>query len=371
MGPQASTKENKKGSTRSYNNRRKVVVSIFALTCAAVVAWQLGARSRDKPASFFDRKKVGKRLIADRPIRSVEYGVQSAPLVMIRSSLDGQLHERFLEEHLYSCSEEELNGIPELDNRVKAPVYVYEGYYHSLPTSEDVYSRNPNPLIGKDFDKPAASPFTRAFYEAFRVVNEGVFDALTKHLLAASSFNRTMEEDACYVLAKWIEKGFHFGDLSVQIHYGQGNEKKLASGAAWHTDAENSLLHLAVTLRGSRVLHSRRAQPQVNSTLRRPGRPGGQEPMEVLERQKPGDVYLSSSTLMRHAPRFFDTSFATRVIAIHARILYTSAELDHFRRVRTRDSWRRLTAVLADTLAAADLQIPSLAQVESQLMSLP
>ena len=69
---------------------------------------------------------------------------------MIQSKLDKQLHKRFLEEHLYSCIEDELNHIPELDNRVKQPVYVYEGYYHSMPTSEKIHSRNPNPLIGKD-----------------------------------------------------------------------------------------------------------------------------------------------------------------------------------------------------------------------------
>eukprot|EP00579_Thalassiosira_antarctica_P024248 CAMPEP_0201985660 /NCGR_PEP_ID=MMETSP0904-20121228/87784_1 /ASSEMBLY_ACC=CAM_ASM_000553 /TAXON_ID=420261 /ORGANISM="Thalassiosira antarctica, Strain CCMP982" /LENGTH=175 /DNA_ID=CAMNT_0048539397 /DNA_START=56 /DNA_END=583 /DNA_ORIENTATION=- len=174
-----------------------------------------------------------------------------------------------------------------------------------------------------------------------------------------------MKEDVCYVLAKWIDKGFHFGDLSVQIHYGRGNEEKLTSGAAWHADAENSLLHLAVTLSGSRVLHSKRIQAHANTTLRRPKR---QEPTEVLERQEPGDVYLSSSTLMRHAPQFFDTDYSTRVIAIHARILYTSADIEHFRRVRTRDSWERLTNVLANTLAAANLQIPSLAQAESRLL---
>lgn len=305
--------------------------------------------------------------MADRPLRSIEYGVQNTPVVMIRSTLEDQLLQRFLEEHLYSCSEEELNGIPELDNRVNPPVFVYEGYYHSLPTSEHVYSKNPNPLIGTDFDKPAANLFTRAFYNAFRVVNKDVFDVLKSNLLRASSFNVTMKEDVCYLLAKWIDDGFHFGDLSIQIHYGNGNEKKLTSGQAWHTDAENSLLHLAVTLRGSRVLHSKRIQP-TNMTLRRPRNP--EQPTEVLERQQPGDVYLSSSTLMRHAPQFFDTDYASRVIAIHARFLYTSAEINHFRQVRTRDSWEKLTHVLANTLAAARLQIPTLAQVESHFLLL-
>lgn len=288
---------------------------------------------------------------------------------MIQNKLDDQLHKRFLEEHLYSCTEDELNHIPELDNRVKEPVYVYEGYYHSLPTNKKIYSRNPNPLIGKDFDKPPASLFTRAFYDAFRYINKDVFDTLKHNLLAQSSYNTTKQEDVCYILANWIDKDKHFGDLSIQIHYGKGNEQKLISGAAWHTDAENSLLHLAVTLRGSRVLHSKRIQSQSNTTqLRRPLK--SQIPQEILEQQNPGDVYLSSSTLMRHAPQFFDTNYNTRVIAIHARILYTSAEVDHFRKVRTKDGWDKLTNTLANTLARANIQMPNLAQIENRLLLL-
>ena len=360
-----ATKENRKGQTRSYNYRRKLIVAVFILISAAILIWRFLAYTQ-KSTELFGSGKVG--TMDDRPIRNIEYGVQNTPLVMIKSSLEDELLQRFLQEHLYSCSEKELNNIPELDNRVKPPVYVYEGHYHSLATSEPVYSKNPNPLIGADFDKPAASPFTRAFYDAFRVVNREIFDRLKENLIAASSYNHTMEGDVCYLAAKWIDESKHFGALSIQIHYGKNNDAKLASGVAWHTDAENSLLHLAVTLRGNRVLHSRRIQANTkNSTLRQP-KSNQQQPIEVLEKQQPGSTYLSSSTLMRHAPQFFDTDYSTRSIAIHARLLYTSAEIDHFRRIRTRDSWERLTNVLANVLAAAHLQIPSLAQVESRLL---
>jgi len=323
------TKENQKGNTRSYNYRRRIVIILCILISVSFVIWQLFAKlSTSAISSIIGGDKVG--TISNKPIRNIEYGVQSTtPLVMIQSKLDNQLHKRFLEEHLYSCNEDELNNIPELDNRVKEPVYVYEGYYHSMPTNEKIHSLNPNPLIGKDFEKPAASAFTRAFYDAFRYINRDIFDTLKHNLLAQSSYNTTKQEDVCYILAKWIEMDKHFGDLSIQIHYGKRNEQKLISGAAWHTDAENSLLHLAVTLRGSRVLHSKRIQSQSNSTLlRQPLK--NLVPQEILEQQNPGDVYLSSSTLMRHAPQFFDTNYNTRVIAIHARILYTSEEVDHF-----------------------------------------
>ena len=319
-----------------------------------------------KPTRSQSTTNVDLGSLTDRPIHKINYGVQSTPLVMIRSSLDEELLTRFLEEHLYSCAEDELNNIKELDNRVKEPVYVYEGYYHSLQTSKHVFSRNPNPLIGKDHHKPAAEPFTRAFFDAFRVVNNDIFDSLRKRLVEASAFEETQTEDVAYMMAKWIEQGHHFGDLSIQIHYGDGNEQKLTSGMAWHTDAANSLLHLAVTLRGHRVLHSKRIQPSNDSTIRRPVR--GQQPVEVLEKQQPGSVYLSSSTLMRHAPQFFDTDYESRSIAIHARFLYTSADVNKFYNVRTNESWDKMTTILADTLSTADIQIPTLAQVETQLL---
>ena len=356
-------KENRKGSKKSYNyNNRRRITFVSLLGVFIILTLSIVSKPRSKEQA--STKLLGS--LTDSPIHKIEYGVQSTPLVMIRSSLDEELLTRFLEEHLYSCAEEELNNIKELDNRVNEPVYVYEGYYHSLQTSKNIFSKNPNPLIGKDHHKPAAGPFTRAFFDAFRVVNNDIFDSLRKRLMEASAFEETQSEDVAYMLAKWIERGHHFGDLSIQIHYGSGNEQKLTSGVAWHTDAANSLLHLAVTLRGHRVLHSRRIQPSNDSTIRRPVR--GQQPVEVLEKQQPGGVYLSSSTLMRHAPQFFDTDYEARSIAIHARFLYTSEEVNKFYHIRTNESWDKMTNVLASTLSTADVQIPSLAQVESRLL---
>lgn len=363
-------KENEKGSSKSYNHyRRRLIPACISLSLFGYIIFTFPIRQRSdgsKPRSDGQASVKVLGSLTNSPIHQIEYGVQSTPLVMIRSSLDEELLARFLEEHLYSCDEAELNNIQELDNRVKEPVYVYEGYYHSLQTNENVFSKNPNPQIGKDQHKPAAGPFTRAFFDAFRVVNEDVFNSLRERLMGVSAFEETQKEDVPYMLAKWIEQGHHFGDLSIQIHYGSGNEQKLTSGQAWHTDAANSLLHLAVTLRGHRVLHSKRTQPSNDSTIRRPVR--GQQPVEVLEKQQPGDVYLSSSTLMRHAPQFFETDYDSRSIAIHARFLYTSVEVNKFYNVRTNDCWEKMTNVLANALSAADIQIPSLAQVESQLL---
>jgi hypothetical protein len=375
------TKENHKGSTRSYyhseRKSRTIVVGLvlwLVATVAYIVRIRIHGRTGPEPQEFLGRWN-------DVPLHPIDRGVDDTPLVMIRSQLPDDLLQRFLLEHLYSCDEDGLNAVPELDNRVKPPVYVYEGYYHSLPTSGTVYSKNPNPLIGRDFDKPAAAPFTRAFFQAVRTVNRDVFDTLSERLLEASSsscpsnHNGTQPDvEVSCLLARWIRTGRHFGDLSVQIHYGKGNQDKLASGRAWHTDAANSLLHLAVTLRGHRTLHSKRRRGEVSSDtttdsfgLRREPHQR-RNPEEVLEDQRPGSVYLSSSTLMTHAPEFFDTSHESRSIAIHARLLYTSREVNRFYEVRTPESWAAMTKVLAEALSHARLRVPTLAQVESTLV---
>jgi hypothetical protein len=275
---------------------------------------------------------------------------------MIKMKLMANLHKRFLSEHMFSCNQSDLDLITSLDRRVKLPVYIYEGYFHSMPSTSAIYSKNPNPLIGVDFMKPAAEEFLRAFYTAFRHTNRQIFFLLQEALFAsARSRSQNPEHDVCHVLASWIQQDRIFGDLSIQIHYGEGNDKNFPRG--WHVDAENSLLHLAVTLRGARVLHSKRCAQNHGAAV------------EELDPQVPGDVYLTSSALMLHAPKFSYADYDDRVIAIHARILYTSDELRSFRKYRTEESWTRLTAVLADHLSAADIRLPSLSQVQRTLES--
>lgn len=369
-----ATPDIRQGSVRSRGPRRLRTFLILGLAAVAsssatlaylflVAAPDATMRSLRRTTAASAGETEGPRgTVAVRPIRDIEHGAPlppngRTPVVMIRSSLEERLLARFREERPFSCDEAELNATAELDNRVSHPVYVYEGYYHGLSTAEKVYSKNPNPTIGTDFMKPAAGDFTRAFFDAFRHANRDIFDRLKEELADASSA-RGDEDDVCLLLSRWIERGLHFGDLSVQIHYGQGNRQKLTSGAAWHADAENSLLHLAVTLRGTRELRSMRVR----------SRDGALE--EVREVQRPGDVYLSSSALMRHAPLFFDADHRGRSVAIHARFLYTSREVERLRRARTGESWRRLTRAVAEVLARADLRVPSLEQVESRLATM-
>ena len=115
-----------------------------------------------------DALQIGERgELLETNVRSIDEGLNSWPFVMIKTRLDDDLHGRFLDEHLYSCDEDVLGHIPDLDSRVSPPVYVYEGHYHALPTGGTVYSMNPDPTKANDFDKPPAGRFTRAFYAAY------------------------------------------------------------------------------------------------------------------------------------------------------------------------------------------------------------
>lgn len=277
------------------------------------------------------------------------------PLVIIQLRLPKEVFTQILSLEVFSCNQSVLDKLPNLDKRVKPPVYIYEGYFHSLQSSLEIYSRNPNPSIAIDFMKPAASPLLRAFYVAFRKVNWDIFDSLKRALYTHSS-NHILSNatcDVCYMLASWIEQEKIFGDLSIQIHYGRGNDDNFKN--AWHADAENSLLHLAVTLRGSRVLHSKRCLIDHGPA------------QEFLLPQHPQDVYLSSSALMLHAPKFSNTNYEERVIAVHARILYTTSELRSFRKCKTEESWISLTNILARHLERAEFQVPSFLQIQESL----
>lgn len=120
----------------------------------------------------------------------------------------------------------------------------------------------------------------------------------------------------------------------------------------WHNDAENSLLHFGMSMSGTRILHSKRAKT-----------PSG-IPADVLDTQYPGDVYLSSSTLVNHAPEYPNTNWNQRIIAIQARILYNTTDLQLFRNIHSEEGWIELTNIIANTLSSSILLIPTLSDIQ-------
>ena len=297
-----------------------------------------------------------------RALHLIEYGIPTEklplrrPVVMIRGSLPSNIHQRFMQAPMFICANaaalENFGLSKQIDYPKSRDTHTYhEGYLHALPTSREVWSRNPR--SGKNFSKHAAGDFVRAFFEAFRRVNKQTF-ALLQQKLHASAIQRRPDSpynDSCGYVAKWLSQGMHFSDISVQVHWGSAIKKQ---ELFWHSDAENSLLHLGISVKGSRILHSMRATT-----------PTGQV-TEVLETQNSGDFYLSSSALMNHAPEYpLASGYKDRIIAIQARFLYTTEELKAFRAQATPEGWASLSHILAEVLSAADIRSPQMTDVEA------
>jgi hypothetical protein len=135
-------------------------------------------------------------------------------------------------------------------NWIRNHVY-YEGYFHVL-TNEKVFN-SIHPRFGKDYDKPRAPEEYLRFFQVFKEKNSKWFDQL------GSSF-RKLEGRLGNLLADLIVQKRIFSDLSVQIHYGDeiSNEN-----LAWHRDALNSFLHMALSIKSNRALHLRSYLPNL------------------------------------------------------------------------------------------------------------
>lgn len=289
-------------------------------------------------------------------IHKIQYGTflkppRRTPVVMMRLHVAEDLVQKFQELPMFSCPEPELEGFG-LKNAVDYPrskEHIYhEGYFHTELSRDPIFSRNPR--SGVDFMKSPADDFLRSFYEAMRRINKPIFDHISRRLWESAALRSPGDpaQDICGTLSNWISSGVHFADLSVQIHYGTaiGDDQLF-----WHADAENSLLHLGITVRGYRVLHSKRANlPE-------------EVAQELLEDQRPGDAYLSTSALINHAPSYPEVDWDNRIVALQARILYTTEQLKSFRQRRTEESWLSLTEILTAELSTADISIPTLQQV--------
>merc|ERR1712007_202950 len=100
------------------------------------------------------------------------------------------------------------------------------------------------------------------------------------------------------ILRTVLKSGRAFADLSLQIHFGDGVGPE---HLAWHTDAANSAVHMALSLRGSRNLWMKIS-------------PSSQSPAkERIEPQHPGDVYVGNPVSYVHGVEYPDAEWDGRV----------------------------------------------------------
>lgn len=140
----------------------------------------------------------------------------------------------------------------------------------------------------------------RAFYHAFRRIND--FDDLRVRL--PRGYTRSM-----------MERGWHFGDLVVQVHFGAEAHPKKKSAQPWTSGPVNSTLSLVTTFKGSEALNFKHHLSVGDKTTRK---------KEVLL-SIPGSTVLSSPFAFQHAHVYPETSgYSDRIITVEARFLLDS-----------------------------------------------
>lgn len=154
------------------------------------------------------------------------------------------------------------------------------------------------------------------------------------------------------MMASLLERGMAFADCAVQVHAG---DAIAPSTAAWHFDAPNSALHLAVAIRGRRSLLLRAAAAADAAT-------GSEAAQEHAHPQAPGDAYLSSPFAIEHAVTYGAApTWGERVVAMQLRIQTTGEELECL--CRDRDAWPAMQACITPAIEALGLRLPGYAAV--------
>ena len=92
-----------------------------------------------------------------------------------------------------------------------------------------------DPRTGSEMPKPPAPLHLRAFCVALREVNHAALQKIAESAPDGSTVRQLICE------------GKAFADIAFQVHHGA---EVTASQVNWHTDASNSLMHLALGLHG-------------------------------------------------------------------------------------------------------------------------
>lgn len=216
----------------------------------------------------------------------------------------------------------------------------YEGCFHSLQETGSLMRLHPR--FGCMMPIPAAPEPLRAFSEALR---ENMRSWFVEEVLPHTDRYGA----GVAMLGRVLGRGMAFGSVAIQVHAGEGVG---GSSMNWHCDNANSLLHLALGIRGTRVLHSLRRQE-------------GGSPSQA-ERLMPGDVYISSPTLFDHAVEYPQAdSWEDRVIAIQFRLLVDEEENDMLLGIRDNDATKEFLQIWAKAIARLPGGIlPSLDQIQ-------
>lgn len=242
--------------------------------------------------------------------------------------------------------------------------HYYEGFYHALFSRSNEPIRSMNARTGEFYDKPPAPRCMMAFLEAFRRANA----AWVEEGIPRESPLRFL-----------VEQGFHFADIAAQIHSGAEIGDDLLG---WHFDGPNSLLHLALSLRGSRAL---RAKLELQSEDAEPG--GGSVPaaaaavdslpsdakpkIQLQDYRLPqtaGNLYMGTPFVYMHAVEYPETrKWKDSILALQVRFLFEEKALEDI----PRDAFFAVLPSIHAAILKHGVKIPTLADVKEVEATMP
>jgi hypothetical protein len=279
------------------------------------------------------------------------------PITFLNAQLDADVLDLLQAMPIMSLSEAEMSSecesvshgfVRASDNPRNFGHTYFEGYAHAhYPTCAPCNSMNPR--TGSDYEKPAAPPALLAFFEATRRVNAELLVGIAVRLDGVGG-------NGAALLAHLVRGGRAWADLALQTHYGTDEP------GIWHCDSANSLLHLAISVRGTRALLSVDDDShKTRSSARRCVLP-------------PGAAYLTSPALFPHAVEYMNVpSHSDRILAVQARFLTSRDEIDVLEAARrgAPEEWEAIAAAISAALSdVGGLKLPSIADVQKALAGL-
>lgn len=232
----------------------------------------------------------------------------------------------------YSELDLEANFHRCVDHRDVPDHIYYEGYYHGLTQNEALSAINPRQ--GIEMQKEAAPVCFRAFLSAFKKVNRAT---LQKAVTGTP-------------LQPFHEKGLLFADLAIQVHYGDAIEEE---EVIWHADGPNSILHLAFSVSGKRVLHYRTRPSQADMEITQ----------SRLEQPK-GSLYLSTPFAFPHGVEYPKPEcWEERIIAVQCRTMLTDDDYATCPILYDPELLAPHLDTISDILTSETVRMPTMAEV--------
>jgi hypothetical protein len=269
------------------------------------------------------------------------FQVSHAPCFVYRTMLDQDVLQYLQIPFLKDLDQlKEIGFEQHVDSKNVIGHTYYEGYFHVHRDSGIKSFQSMHPRHGHDYEKPAAPEEYRNFFAALWNVNREWIENLgillkNKCGLLGEQLNFLM-----------IKEGRLFADLAVQIHFG---DEVNGENLAWHCDAANSLLHMALSIKSKRALHIKSyvdLDKQEN----------------IVHWNEESSVYVSSPFAFIHAVEYPETSFENRIIAVQARLLLSRKE---YCDIKFDADWNPVLHVISWFLNKYPLKMPQMQDIIS------